>query len=123
MMRPMRRVLLASLLLWACDSKRGDESNAKAEPPAPALPTPEDVCAACKTVSLPDNVFVLSATTTTGSIKFNFDQTAALAENTELRAESEPPDGERQMYKGFVHARRLPLTDEGWLGVVLGCVD
>lgn len=59
----MRRLLLASLVVFACDSK--DSAPAKdAEPEAAAavLPSVAEVCAAYKSIKLADNVFVLSAT-------------------------------------------------------------
>lgn len=111
----MRRVLFAAVLLFACDSKDSGEGEAAktAQADAPVLPSPQDVCSAYKAVPRPDNVFVISATTAPRSIKENFDKTAALADVTELRSESEPPDGERQMHKGFVHSRRLTLAKDG----------
>ncbi|MCR9161317.1 MAG: hypothetical protein ACE37F_12340 [Nannocystaceae bacterium] len=112
----MRRLLLASSLLLACDSKTESLPDAPTGPDPVGLPTAADVCAAYKAVDLPQNVFVLSANLVEAGIKHTADKGAAVVEVTELRSESEPPEGERQMHRGFVQTRRLTLepADTGW---------
>ena len=105
----MRRLLLLPILLLACDAKSETLPDAPTETDAIALPSVADVCAAYRAVDLPENVFVLSATVVEKGIKHTADKASAVVEVTELRSESEPPEGERQMHRGFVQTRRLTL--------------
>ena len=109
----MRRLLLTTLLVLACDAKEPADEEAKLADAPPRLPTPEEVCAVYKALPLPDNTFVLTATTTKLSIRSTFDGKGATAEISELRSESEPPEGDRQMHRGISVGRRLTMTLEG----------
>lgn len=112
----MRRLLFASSLLLACDAKKDTLPDAPTGADPVSLPSVADVCAAYRGVELPENVFVLSATVVEKGIKHTADKSAAVLEVTELRSESEPPEGERQMHRGFVQTRRLTLEpgDGAW---------
>lgn len=112
----MRYLLLAPFLLLACDSAPDILTDAPAQSEPVALPSVAEVCTAYRAVELPENVFVLSATVVEKGIKHTVDKSGAVLEVTELRSESEPPEGERQMHRGFVQTRRLTLSrsDGGW---------